>query len=131
MKSLLILLLLFLLFYCLFGCGGAPIAADVVLTFTAPGDDGDVGTAAEYDIRISDSMITANNFNIATELTGEPTPSIAGTKESYTMAPLSSGIYYLAIKTRDESFNWSALSNVLMLDIDNIEPATITDLGTQ
>ena len=116
---------------CLFGCGGAPVASDLVVTWTAPGDDGDVGTAAEYDIRISDSLITADNFNIATQLTGEPAPSIAGTTEIYTMAPLSSGIYYLAIKTRDEAWNWSALSNVVMLDVDNVEPATITDLGVQ
>ncbi len=103
-------------------------AADEVRTWTAPGDDGNIGTAAEYDMRISDSMITEANWNLATPLTGLPTPSIAGTTETYTMAPLSHGIYFVAIKTRDDAFNWSALSNVVTLDIDNIEPSTITDL---
>ena len=50
----------------------------ITLTWTAPGDDGDIGTAASYDIRYSLSSINASNWNDATQVTGEPSPQTAG-----------------------------------------------------
>ena len=82
------------------------------LTWAAPGDDGSTGTAASYDVRYSTSAITEGNWASATQATGEPTPSIAGSSESFTVTGLTpSTTYYFAIKTSDEASNTSALSN--------------------
>ena len=88
-------------------------ASTASLTWAAPGDDGSVGTAAEYDIRYSTSVITEGNWVSATQVTGEPAPHVAGTAESHTVTGLvASTTYYFAMKTRDEVPNWSNLSNV-------------------
>ena len=94
----------------------------VTLKWTAPGGDGDVGTAAEYDIRYSTSEITGAHWDAATQCTGEPAPQPAGSEETFTvtgleevlsapaLSPLT--IHYFALKTADEVPNWSDLSNV-------------------
>jgi len=85
----------------------------LTLTWTAPGDDVNVGTAALYDIRYSTSLITVWNWNFATQCSGEPHPQPAGSSESFTVTGLSSvTTYYFALKTADEVLNWSALSNI-------------------
>jgi hypothetical protein len=82
----------------------------VGLTWTAPGDDSTSGTATEYDIRRSTSPITVGNWHLATKLTNEDPPDGAGEEEMLWVQNLSScTTYYFAIKTRDESHNWSAL----------------------
>ncbi|MFH1442825.1 MAG: fibronectin type III domain-containing protein [Candidatus Micrarchaeota archaeon] len=86
----------------------------VTLQWTSPGDDGSAGIATSYDVRYSTSAITAANFGGAIPATGEPSPQVAGSTESYTVSGLSaSTTYYFAIKTADEIPNWSALSNVI------------------
>ncbi len=82
------------------------------LTWTAPGDDGNEGTALVYDVRYSQDSITDDNWSEATQLIGEPTPSIAGSTETYEV----SGIGYYAIKAADEVPNWSGISNVVYID---------------
>ncbi|MCP3938250.1 MAG: hypothetical protein GY708_23120, partial [Actinomycetia bacterium] len=111
---------------------GAPSSTSVSLTWTAPGDDGGSGTASVYDIRYSTSTITAGNWSSATQVTGEPTPSVAGSSESFTVTGLDpETTYYFAIKTRDEVPNISALSNVPNgTTIEDTPPADITDLAT-
>ncbi len=84
----------------------------LTLMWTAPGDDGNVGTASHYDIRYSTSAITAGNWGAATPCNGEPTPQAAGSAETFVVTPLSSGTYHFALKTGDEVTNWSLLSNV-------------------
>lgn len=87
--------------------------SSIGLSWTAPGDDDDHGIATSYDVRYSTSMITESNWSSATQATGEPTPSAAGSAESMTVPGLSSAtIYYFAIKTSDEVPNESSLSNV-------------------
>jgi len=86
----------------------------VNLNWTAPGDDGNSGTASSYDIRYSTSPVTESNWSSAIQVTGEPAPSAGGTSQSYTLTGLSSNAtYYFALKTRDEVPNWSGLSNVV------------------
>lgn len=94
-------------------------SANITFTLTAPGDDGAVGTAAEYDIRYStDSLALVNNWD-GTEVLraeGEPAPQVAGTFESFTLSfsdIASETTYFFAIKARDEAFNLSGLSNVV------------------
>jgi len=85
----------------------------VTLTWTAPGDDGNIGTASEYDIRYSTSPITEANWNLASQVLGEPKPSVAGSMETLVVTGLSPGTtYYFALETADEVPNWSGLSNV-------------------
>ena len=85
----------------------------ISLSWSAPGDDENTGTAASYDARYSVSSITEANWNSATELSGEPIPKVAGAPQSaYIVIGLSPATtYYFAVKTADEVPNWSALSN--------------------
>lgn len=86
----------------------------VTLTWTAPGDNDDVGTASEYDIRYSLSLINESNWASATQVSGEPAPQIAGSAETFTVEGLESNTtYYFALKSADEVPNWSDISNVI------------------
>ena len=98
----------------------------ITLTWTAPGDDGDTGTAWLYDVRYDTIQITEENWATATQATGEPNPQPADSSEEFTVEDLAPNtFYYFAIKTVDWAGNWSELSNVdsaqtlqLGLDID-------------
>jgi hypothetical protein len=86
-----------------------------VITWTAPGDDGATGTAAEYDLRRSTSMITDCNFALATRCT-TGTPQSAGSEECASITGLTAcQTYYYALRTRDDAGNWSPISNVISL----------------
>ena len=94
----------------------------VVLSWIAPGDDANVGTAAEYDLRVSTEVITEGNWDTAGQVIGEPTPSVAGTSEECMVDGLDSNtVYYFAIKAVDEAGNWSELSNVVSLGCDTTD----------
>lgn len=104
-------------------------AESVIVRWTAPGDDGNVGTATTYDLRQSSTLITSANFDQATQVTGLPAPRISGTAEQFTVTGLIPGQYYFAIKTADEAGNWSLISNVVGIVItDTTPPSTIIDL---
>ena len=90
-----------------------PTSSTIDLTWTAPGDDEDTGTATTYDIRYSTLVITDANWDSAEQCTGEPAPQVAGSSEAFTVTGLlSSTTYYFALKTEDEVPNESPLSNV-------------------
>jgi hypothetical protein len=83
------------------------------LTWTAPGNDGAQGTATEYDIRYSTSLIDSANFDAAAQPAFVPAPDTAGTTETLTIQGLmESTTYHFAIKAADSVPNWSGLSNV-------------------
>ena len=85
----------------------------IQLNWTAPGNDGNVGTAASYDVRYSTATITLSNWASAIQVTGEPVPSVAGTAQSMTISGLSAiTTYYFAIRTTDPAGNISGLSNI-------------------
>ena len=89
-------------------------ATSVQLTWTAPGDDGSIGTASQYDLRYSTSIITSTNFASATRWVSTPTPSAPGTSQTTTVTGLNpSTTYYFALKTADDVGNLSVLSNVV------------------
>jgi chitodextrinase len=113
---------------------GTKTANSVALSWTAPGDDGSTGTAAQYDVRYSTSTITASNFGTAASATGEPAPKAAGGAETFTVAGLNaSTTYFFAVKTADEAPNWSAISNVVngatTASADVTAPAAIANLA--
>ena len=87
----------------------------VTLTWTAPGDNINLGTATSYDIRYSTVPITAGTWPTDTQAVGEPVPAIAGSTESFTITGLSANnTYYFAIIASDEVPNTGTLSNVLV-----------------
>ena len=54
------------------------------LEWTAPGDDGAVGTAFSYDLRYATSSINDATFGAALQATGLPAPAPSGTLEGFT-----------------------------------------------
>jgi len=85
----------------------------VSLSWTAPGANGNVGTAASYDLRYSTVPITETNWPSVTPASGEPAPGPAGASESFTVIGLAPGVtYWFALKTSDASNDVSPLSNV-------------------
>ncbi|MCK4735406.1 MAG: Ig-like domain-containing protein [Methanophagales archaeon] len=113
-----------------------PTNSTIDLTWTAPGDDGNTGTATTYDIRYLEGTtpIADANWASATQCTGEPAPQVAGSSETFTVTGLSpSTTYYFALKTADEVPNESPLSNVesgttipLVLTTITISPPSVT-----
>ncbi|MBU8934540.1 MAG: fibronectin type III domain-containing protein [candidate division Zixibacteria bacterium] len=107
-------------------------SSSVTLTWTAPGDDSTTGTAAQYDIRYSTSLIGDDNWNNATQATEEPSPQIVGTTEIFEVTGLEpSTTYYFGIKAADEIPNWSALSNIAIIntEAETETPSAVADLN--
>ena len=101
-------------------------ADSVRLAWTAPGDDGAVGTATGYEMRMSTSPIDAGNWSSATVVSGGPAPAVSGTHQNWMVRGLDHTVtYYFAIRAVDDAGNWSGLSNVLRWDwvVDTAPPA--------
>lgn len=94
--------------------GSGPSGGTATLNWTAPGDDGAVGTATSYLVRYSTSAITDETlWNAATATTiNVPAPAVAGTPQMMTVVGLSPGLtYYFAVRARDDGLNLGGLSN--------------------
>jgi len=104
----------------------------VNLTWTAPGDNGTIGTAKSYDLRYSKNQITELNWTSATKVSGLPTPQVAGTKQSHNVTGLTPNTqYYFAIKALDKAGNIGALSNAVNATTLRIRPdlyITVSDI---
>ena len=89
----------------------------VILTWTAPGDDGPIGTATIYDLRYSFTpIITENDFNNAIQYTEKPSVNQSGTIQNCVVNRLVSGTtYYFVVRTGDEVLNWSPISNCVSI----------------
>ncbi len=117
----------------LLACGSAWAATtptSVTLQWTAPGDDGSTGIAAQYDVRWSTSPIHEGNFASATHVSGAPIPQAAGTTQSMDVTGLTpSTTYWFAIKTADDQGNWSSISNLVQwttgASTDDVRPAPL------
>ena len=92
-------------------------ADSVHVAWTAPGDDGNVGTATRYELRVSNAPITLGNWSGAALVPGLPLPQPSGTRQQTMVHGLSPDTtYYLAIRAVDDVGNWSGLSNVVRWD---------------
>lgn len=85
--------------------------SSIMLSWTAPGDDGHNGLACQYDIRYAAyPETTASWWDSASSISLVPKPS--GEKENFLVTGLESQTtYYFALKTADEVLNWSDPSN--------------------
>jgi flagellar hook capping protein FlgD/fibronectin type III domain protein len=108
-------------------------ADSVILVWTAPGDDGSIGTATRYELRLSQQNITDQAaWDAASEIPNLPSPQGSGTRESFVVHGLTQGtVYYFALRTSDDVGNQSPLSNVLRWDwvYDTAAPAAPLGLG--
>jgi len=87
--------------------------SSATLTWTAPGDDGMTGTASEYDIRYSGTLLTEAIWSAGTQIDSVPAPKSGGVRETLTVSDLAGkSPWYFALKAADEVLNWSSLSNV-------------------
>ena len=106
----------------------------VTLRWIAVGDDSLSGTAAAYDLRMADSLITGSNWGAATALSGLPAPLASGAAQQVTVRGLTAGsTYYFALRVRDDAGNWSGLSNGVRWDgvLDAAPPAAPGGLVTE
>jgi hypothetical protein len=97
------------------------------VNFTAPADAGG-GKVVRYQVKCSDKPIVGyeeflkawaagkgeavTNWWMAANLSGEPNPKAAGSKESFTVSGVPAGAKYFALRAFDSSSNRSTMSNV-------------------
>ncbi len=105
----------------------------LLLAWTATGDDGMAGTADHYDVRYSTSSIDASNFDSSTPISQTLIPNAPGQSETLLVTGLTPDTtYYFALKVYDEADNASDLSNVASARtqaLDTIPPAAVSDLA--
>ncbi|MBU1320013.1 MAG: fibronectin type III domain-containing protein [candidate division Zixibacteria bacterium] len=89
-------------------------SGSIRLNWTAPGDDSMTGQASQYDIRYSTTELDSSTWDFGTSCTNTHAPSIAGDIESFAVTGLEPMTkYYFALRTSDESHNWSEVSNTI------------------
>jgi len=97
----------------------------IILSWTAPGDDGSLGQAANYDVRMLNVPLTGSNFALAQRLSGAPSPAAPGATQSLIVSGLTPNTrYYFLMRTSDEVPVWSALSNSVsaLTSADSVAP---------
>ena len=89
-------------------------ANNIILEWTAPGDDSTYGRAAEYDLRWSlHSNQFPSRFFTARRIATAP-PNDPGSIERLVIPDLpESTTVFFSLRTRDRRGNWSRLSNIL------------------
>lgn len=105
--------------------------SSIKLNWMAPGDDLYDGTAYMYLIRMSNEPITDENYWDAALVPGEPDlPSESGTWEEFTVTGIEKGkYYYFVIQSKDDYFNYSVISNVVVTGIQGDDDDDDNDSG--
>ena len=108
-----------------------------VLLWTAPGSDGNTGTADRYDLRFSVDYITDVNWENCSKINAVSVPQTAGAHEMLVIQnsvlyekgifPLND--YYFALKTYDSEGYVSRLSNVANISDDDSSVAGAVSQG--
>jgi hypothetical protein len=101
----------------------------VCLSWTAPGDDENYGTASQYLLAYTQGAITeANFFSLPTASVDPPGP--AGTSQIATVWGLTQcSQYNFALKTQDEVGNYSPLSNIRTVITKCSGPSFLCDVS--
>lgn len=85
---------------------------EILLSWTASGDDGNEGRATEYIIKRSQKEIIESDWDLSAEVSNEIIPQEAGSKENLAVSGLTPGVtYFFAIKSKDDADNLSGISN--------------------
>lgn len=110
-------------------------ARDVMLTWTATGDDGGVGKATSYELRYKSVAIagvdTLSWWNTSGVISTGP-PSLAGATDSAIVAGLdTTRTWYFMIRAVDDVGNRAGFSNLAVVPPprDTIPPAPIRSLN--
>lgn len=90
-----------------------PLGPYAELRWTAPGNNGATGQATYYDIRYATFPVTAETWDYALPVPHGFAPSPAGTVESLRLDALPPGRYFFAIRTFDQDYNASGISNTV------------------
>ena len=114
---------------------------NILVNFTAPGDDLESGTASEYEVKFTDNITMLESWNEIVDdqvieqddlLQGTLTPIIGGSEVKFTIngSKIPEGIpWYMAMKAIDEAKVTSGLSNVVKFERDSTPPSIVTDLN--
>jgi hypothetical protein len=98
-----------------------PLPGQVILTWTATGDDGTEGQAHHY-------VVKTGNFYIYSEIRwlradtcpNPPVPPLPGELVSFTVEDLTSSLpYCFVLKAYDEANNASSMSNAVVISVDD------------
>lgn len=106
-------------------------AVDRRITWTAPGDDGTVGRAAQYEIRWGTDSTKLAAWGAVDNATvwkapDPPVPDSAGAAQQYLVRGLLPNVkYWVVVRTADEAANWSDNSNIPAFVSDQAKPAAI------
>lgn len=104
------------------------------LVWTATGDDGSIGTATAYEVRMALQPIDDSNWAQAFVVPSPPAPAAAGTRQQMRIRNLVHGTtYWFAIKSVDDQGNWAGISNIVRWDwvLDTTAPAAPSGLQVQ
>jgi len=95
----------------------------LTLAWTAPGDDGDEGRAASYDVRFASTEEEIRRWEDANEAGGEPSPAMAGSAETMRIAGLPPATtIFLGLRTTDDAGLVSDLSNLVTATMPDTAP---------
>ena len=109
----------------------------ITLTWTAPGDDGDVGQAASYQVRylVGSLLDLESEWEQGVAGAGEILrPAPVGQREEYTVQGLTPGVAYgLAVRARDEQGNLGPLGLSVLITTGTevppvLAPTAVTEL---
>ena len=97
----------------------------VVLTWTATGDDGTSGQAALYDLRYDTAPLTEESWMRLSVSTGSRCRQRRAA-ETFTVDRLDQGTeYFFALRVMDDAGNYSPISNVVSATTTALTPATL------
>lgn len=98
------------------------------LSWLAPGDDGNVGKVAAYEIRFSDTILNNANFDLATPLSG-PVPKDPGFTHLLTVrVPWRHPSGFIGVRAVDDAGNKGPISSVpISVSVGDGDPYTIAE----
>jgi Tol biopolymer transport system component/subtilisin family serine protease len=98
------------------------------LVWTAPGDDGNSGKVAAYELRFSDTGFTDNNWDLATPLAG-PVPNDPGVFQTVTVKiPWRHPSGFIGVRAVDDAGNKGPFSSIpISMTADVSDPYTISE----
>lgn len=105
--------------------------SSIILTWTAPGDDGRTGRAYRYEIRTSTESSSTDDWweSSAIAVEAPPAPAPAGAPEEFHLEGLTpEETYWFRLQTFDEAGNGSALSNAVFVTVEPPRPPAVDDL---